>query len=120
MDAVKFIKERNRMCKTNVSCYGCPAHDIGSSNSCKFAMENWFSPEQQINLVKEWSAAHPRKTRQSAFLEQWPEAKISDTGILDICPIAISVTHRGKHGGCGMPGLLCNECCREFWMQEVE
>lgn len=25
MDAIKFLKERNRMCKTNVSCYNCPA-----------------------------------------------------------------------------------------------
>ena len=74
MDAIKFLKERNRMCKTNVSCYDCPAHDLGCSNSCKFAMENWALPEQ-INLVKEWSAEHPCKTRQSVFMEQWPECR---------------------------------------------
>ena len=47
MDCVTFLKERNRMCKTNVSCYGCPARDNRRSHSCMFAMENWTSPEQQ-------------------------------------------------------------------------
>lgn len=70
MDAVKFIEERNRMCKTNVSCYGCPAQDNRRSHSCIFAMENWSSPEQQIEIVEKWSNEHPRKTRQSVFLEQ--------------------------------------------------
>lgn len=26
MDAIEFLEERNRMCKTNVYCFGCPAH----------------------------------------------------------------------------------------------
>lgn len=117
MDAIKFLKERNRMCKTNVSCYDCPAHDLGRSNSCKFAMENWTSPEQQINLVKEWSAAHPCKTRQSVFLEQYPNAKVTSDGTVNIWPCDVA---RNMQNVITCNSLSCSDCRREFWMQEVE
>ena len=117
MDSVTFLKERNRMCKTNVSCYDCPAHDIGSSNSCKFAMENWLSPEQQIHIVEEWLAAHPRKTRKTVFLEQYPNAKvIGDTGIPIIYPCAIE---QAMDGVMYCNSLSCSECRRKFWMEEI-
>lgn len=118
MDGVTFLKERNRMCKTNVSCYGCPAHDIGSSNSCKLAMENWASPEQQIRIVEEWSAAHPRKTRQSVFLEQYPNAKVvGDTDIPWVYPCQID---HSMENVTRCNSLSCSDCRREFWAQEVE
>lgn len=117
MDGIEFIKERNRMCKTNVSCYGCPAHDLGSSNSCKLAMENWTSPEQQINLVKEWAAAHPRKTRQSVFLELYPNARVTADGIVDIWPCDVA---KNMQNVIYCNSLSCIDCRREFWMQEVE
>lgn len=120
MDAIEFLKERNRMCKTNVSCYNCPAHDLARSNSCKFAMENWTSPEQQINLVKEWAAAHPCKTRQSVFLEQYPDTQLDAFGVIELCPIPISAAHRDNTGICKTPEKMCAECRREFWKQEVE
>lgn len=119
MDSLVFIKERNRMCKTNVSCYGCPAHDIGSSNSCRFAMENWTAPEQQIRIVEEWSAAHPRKTRQSVFLEQYPNARIDDgTGVPAVYPCSIEKDMMEDVKPCN--SLSCLDCRREFWTQEVE
>lgn len=119
MDAMKFIKERNRMCKTNVSCYNCPAHEIGCSNSCKFAMENWLSPEQQIQIVEEWSAIHPRKTRQSVFLERYPNAELDSQGILCICPESIygEAVCSKKTENCR---IICYDCRHEFWTQEVE
>lgn len=116
MDVITFIKERNRMCKTNVSCYGCPAHDLGLSNSCKFAMENWTPPEQQIRIVEEWSAAHPRKTKQSMFLVQYPNARLDSENILCICPENVF----GKTACINNCDILCYDCRHEFWMQEVE
>lgn len=116
MDCVTFLKERNRMCKTNVSCYGCPAHDIGSSNSCKFAMENWTSPEHQIQIVKEWSAAHPRKTRQSVFLGHWPDVCLDGDRVISVSPCMLSKEYRDMN--CDLRD--CAECRKEFWLQEVE
>lgn len=117
MDVVTFLKERNRMCKTNVSCYGCPAHDIGSSNSCKFAMENWTSPEQQIRIVEEWYSAHPRKTRQSVFLEQYPNARVTAKGIVNIWPCEVE---KNMQDVVYCNSLSCADCRREFWTQEVD
>ena len=118
MDAVKFIEERNRMCESfGDGCTGCPA-----SNACKNELCCAFDlgSTAQIAVVEEWSAAHPRKTRQSVFLEQWPEACLDEYGILLFCPRYISAAYRDVVGSCKSPEIRCKDCHREFWMQEVE
>ena len=118
MDAVKFIKERDRMCRFYHhagDCYQCPAKDCECS-----ALEGMVDDDNIVTIVEGWSAAHPRKTRQSVFLEQWPEAKIDKFGVIQICPMSISATHRDSNGECKTPEIMCMDCRREFWMQEVE
>lgn len=116
MDVVEFIRERNRMCKQFSSCAECPANGvicgtIGETNDA----------ERLVQIVEAWAKEHPRKTRQSVFLEQWPEARIyDDNGVLGVCPAAISLSHRREEGGCLYPCKECGECRREFWGQEVE
>lgn len=117
MDAVKFIKERNRMCKSfDKYCYGCPAWD----GSCKLEPGSYLKCEadKAVKIVEEWSAAHPRKTRQSVFLEQYPDAKIDDDGVIAICPTAFSSAYRDDIGKCAW--VTCSKCRSEFWSQEVE
>ena len=119
MDAVKFIEERNRMCKSfDKYCYGCPAWD----GSCKLEPGSYLKCEadKAVKIVEKWSAAHPRKTRQSVFLERYPEARVTDNGDLVVCPANISAEHRDEHGGCAPFYRPCEVCRREFWMQEVE
>lgn len=106
MDAVKFIEEHRRMYKVNgkhlpTLAEGIPAEDV-------------------VKEVEEWSAAHLRKTRQSVFLEQYPEALVLDGGTLSVCPVLFSSEYRNAYGGCASPYGSCAECRREFWMQEVE
>ena len=122
MDAVKFIDERRRMCKSfNDGCNGCPAFNACDNNlCCAVGNESKMDATAQIAIVEEWSAAHPRKTRQRAFLEHYPEADIDCCGVLTICPSSISTSHRNAYGGCGNIGVKCTDCRREFWMQEVE
>lgn len=62
MDAVEFLKERSRMYKS-----GAATPTLG--------LKDVYDPVIAVKAVEEWSAAHPRKTRQSVFLEQWPEAE---------------------------------------------
>lgn len=107
MDAVKFLQERNRMYESGAATPG-----IG--------LEDDYNPVSAVEVVEKWAAAHPRKTRQSVFLEQWPEAPLADDGVLDVCPTAVSAKYRGKHGGCAIIDRSCNECRREFWMQEAK
>lgn len=99
MDAVKFIEERNRMCGTMSEVWGVDAAQI-------------------VKNTEEWSAAHPRKTRQGVFLEQWPEAEIDNCGYLRLCPKRISADCRNRYGNCA--NRKCTDCHKEFWGQEVE
>ena len=122
MDAVKFIKERNRMCKSfDGGCKGCPAFNACEDElCCAVGPESTLDATAQIAMVEEWSAAYPRKTRQSVFLEHWPEAAIDSYGVLNLCPTPISKSHRNIYGKCARAVVKCDECRREFWMQEVE
>lgn len=106
MDAVKFIEENRRMYKVTgkhlpTLAEGIPAEDV-------------------VKEVEEWAAAHPRKTRKSVFLEQYPEALVFDGGTLSACPVLFSFGYRNAYGGCASPYGSCADCRREFWMQEVE
>lgn len=119
MDAVKFVKEYLRMCTKVDDCGDCPVY---KTDFCTVPAEerSQESAEEIVELVEEWSAAHPRKTRQSVFLEQYPEARIDDNGVLDVCPAPIFHSHRGDGGGCIDYHRSCPDCRREFWTQEVE
>ena len=122
MDSVKFIEERRRMCKSfDTCCNGCPAFNACNNNlCCAVGNESTLDATAQIAIVEEWSAAHPRKTRQSVFLEQYPDAVLDKFGVMKMCPMAISAAHRDDAGMCKKPGKHCVDCSREFWMQEVE
>ncbi len=105
MDAVKFLQERNRMYESGAATPG-----IG--------LEDDYDPVSAVKVVEKWAAAHPHKTRQSVFLEQWPEAEIDNCGYLRICPKRISADCRNRYGSCA--NRKCTDCHKEFWMQEVE
>lgn len=117
MDAIKFLAERQRMCDTyynseNEECSAeCPATGIQCVDM-RFIHEN-ASEEELVACVERWSAAHPRKTRQSVFLERWPRAQ-SDSGVL-FCPKTVDTAYL-----CRCTTISCGVCRREFWMQEVK
>lgn len=120
MDAVKFIEERNRMCNSfSPDCEGCRVDEAKPvmDECCRWMFEN---PERTVKIVEEWSAAHPRKTRQSVFLEQWPDARIYANGVLSICPNTVCIYRCRKSRECVEEVGACDDCCREFWLQEVE
>ena len=119
MDAVKFVKEYLRMCSKFSCCEECPAF---VTDFCTVNVEEQSpeSAEEIAALVEKWSTAHPRKTRQSVFLEQYPEARMGDDGVLHVDPCSISASHRNAHGSCATMARECKDCRREFWMQEVE
>jgi hypothetical protein len=123
MDAVKFIEERNRMCKSfGDRCTGGPASDACGCCAVDQAVDqaSTLDATAQIAIVEGWSAAHPLKTRQSVVLEQWPEAFLDEYGILLLCPRYISAAYRNDDGECKNPEKVCSDCRSEFWMQEVE
>lgn len=117
MDAVDFVKNYIRMCAAVNDCEECPCYE---TDFCMAAVK-LRSPERAeevVQLVEEWSAAHPRKTRQSVFLEQWPNARPAGDGVLTFCPKMFDF-HISCLAECHSL-KKCSDCRREFWMQEVE
>lgn len=117
MDAVEFCRESTRMCKTYPSCNDCPAKlDDGI---CGLRCSRYdYAPDKKVTIVERWSAQHPRKTRQSEFLKQWPDAALYDDGVLGISPCSLSKKKNGDR--CDDRTKSCRDCRREFWMEEVE
>ena len=107
MDAVKFLQERDRMYKS-----GAATPSIG--------LEDDYDPVRAVEVVEKWAVVHPHETRQSVFLEQYPEVRVTDNGDLAVYPANVSAEHRDVHGGCAPFYQPCEVCRREFWMQEVE
>lgn len=113
MDAMEFIRERNRMCKHFRGCNQCPA-------DCMICSTIWgiHDAEKLVHVVEEWAKEHPRKTRQSVFLEQWPNARRESGGGVYICPklLDADISCTDDETVC----KPCDDCRREFWGQEVE
>ena len=117
MDALEFIREQKRMCNCYETCCDCPLETAICTGSSTMPDEDY---KRLIATVEQWSKEHPRKTRQSVFLEQYPETQIDNNGVLGVCPAPIFHSHRTDGGGCIDIHRKCPDCRREFWSQEVE
>lgn len=118
MDAVKFIKERDRMCRFYHhagDCYQCPAKDCECS-----VLEGMVDDDNIVTIVEEWAAEHPRKTRQSVFLEQWPDTQLDKKGNVIICPKQLCRGEEFNKLIAACRGTNCYECRRKFWGKVVQ
>lgn len=114
MDILEFFRERRRMCAFfGDGCHDCPAN----TESYCIAFDG---DEEAVPIVEKWSAEHPRKTRQSIFLEQYPEIELDKSGRIKLCPATISKSYRSNDGGCKNLSDNCSDCCHKFWGQEIE
>ena len=115
MDAVMFVKEWKRMCRSSKTCLSCSiGKSAGVSTVCSNVVKK--EPEKYVAIVEKWSAEHPIKTRQSEFLKMFPNADVQND-IIRICPNKLdqnSVTSEE----CSRSG--CFECRKKYWFVEVE
>lgn len=115
MDAVKFFKTVNRLCKNQRCCTECPIHKNGMGCMVKADDDSIKSIEETVSKVEKWAKEHPVKTRQSEFLKMFPNASIDgDDGVLNIRPCRVD-----ENIGCGVAGKSCDECRCEYWLAEV-
>lgn len=130
MDAVEFLREKERMCKSfNDNCENKDGNNFycglryevdKSGESCEEYIKN--HPEEAVAIVEKWAKEHPRKTRQEKFLEMFPDALISE-GVLKIEPcelIGSKLNSEECHSydEFGLSG--CYECRKNYWLEEVE
>ena len=118
MEALEFLKERKRMCRSFCeSCRGCPCEKVRCALNSLTSDDDY---KRIVAAVEEWSAAHPRKKRQSVFLERFPNARLDTNGIIDISPCRVDPKQYPFNGKDCCKFQSCGDCRREFWMQEVE
>lgn len=110
MDAVEYVKQRNRMCDYYVNCNDCPA---GNYEGCS----SLSGISKLIPIVEQWAKEHPVKTRQSEFLKMFPNASVGYNGTLVICP---SQADTKAVVGCVRSERNCDKCKRDFWLKEIE
>ena len=77
-------------------------------------------PKKMVAIVEQWAAEHPTKTRQSVFLELFPEAALAKDGVLTICPNTFSPVYKDERGRCKLPYAECDNCRQKFWLAEVK
>ena len=114
MDAVEYVKQRERMCDYYVHCGDCP---VGNYEGCASLNEI----PNMVPVVEKWAKEHPVKTRQSEFFNQWPDAEIGYDGLPTVapCQLTIELLQCESQDDCEERGV-CGKCRRDFWLKEVE
>lgn len=129
MDAVEFLKETNRMCKSfNDNCknkdgnnFYCGLRYEANKNNeeyCKEYIKN--HPDKAVAIVEKWSREHPKETRQSEFLKLFPRANMSANGTVAFCPenmdsrFVCPIKERDDYDP------ECGECRKKYWLATEE
>ena len=116
MDAVEYVKQRERMCDYYVNCGDCPA---GNYEGCSSLNEI----PNLVPIVEKWTKEHPAKTRQSELLKLFPNTKIDDAGILCMCPMNFNSETYKDENKCFCidvrDDIHCDKCRRDFWLKEI-
>lgn len=120
MDAIKYLKIKNRMttgCTVNSDCLQCALYVDNNPYGEDCSVFEIQHPEEAVEAVEKWVKDHPLKTRIDKLLEIYPNAKVRNypnNKYINICPAVIDVdialTCIGE----------CYDCKIEYWNEEVE
>ena len=113
MDAVKFLKEQERLCDSNGgNCEDCPLEQqpcLGLN----------VEAEELVSIVEKWSAEHPVKTRLMDFSEKYPKA-IDEDGLPVIWyPISLGYCDYDRCGDCPH-GDMSQDQRKQCWNLPLE
>ena len=72
MDAVRFLKEKDRMCEYYEYCEGCPLAD-GIEIPSIYCTCPEEEPEEIVTTIEKWSNAHPIRTNADYVAEKLRE-----------------------------------------------
>lgn len=118
MDAVKFLKERKRMCDSYpIICGKCKISEAKDGLHCyEF---QYTLPERAVAIVEKLSEEHPRKTFLQDFLEKYPKAELIHNKFPEICPYSLGYAENRQ---CFLydEERFCSEECEECWNRPME
>lgn len=107
MDAVEFLKQYQRMCKSYTSCESCELYSDFLSSGCLDS-----DPKTSVRVVEQWAQTHPQKAMIQDFFEKFPNAPKGKTGAPGVCPY-----------DCGYGDFDCeqaNGICYNCWSRPLE
>ena len=118
MDAVKYLKEAERMCDTIGMCECCPFGSSKAAFPCGSSLSSLDTeyPEKAVEIVEKWANEHPAKTRQSEFLKMHPNVQQDAHGIIAILPCKLNIRYKPDCTN----DSYCDKCRKEYWLEEVE
>lgn len=108
MDAIKYLKEKERMCEKIGDCNKCLLLDSQMGNCI---IREKYHPEKAVEIVEKWSVENPQKTILQDFLERYPNATLSSKGVPICC-----VLHLGYLDKCE---AICSDCWNRPLVEEV-
>lgn len=75
MDAIRFLKEKERMCNSYKECDECPMKQRHDSNYYNFTYCEYPEafPEETVAIIEKWSAEHPIQTNADYVAEKLRE-----------------------------------------------
>lgn len=118
MDAVKFIKEINRLCEAQEDCKDCPliGHACDVNMATIMSCYNIESVQKMVQIVEQWAKDHPVKTRQSEMQKIFPDVRIA-SGAIYLCP-RYFLPKEARDEYC-KKHETCEECRKDYWLTEV-
>lgn len=111
MDAVRFFKEKMRMCNSfgGDSCSGCLIHIMQGKLRCWQFCAKY--PERAVDIVETWAKEHPQETYLTQFLKHYPNTPLSVDDVPDnICPSDLGLMEVNR----------CTEKCIDCWNTPLE
>lgn len=114
MDAVTFLKEKNRLTKQcSIKCSECRLSFIKNEKDLTCSVFEKEYPEKVVEIVENWSKEHPIKTRQNEFLKIYPNV-MRDKDVIGICPLAVDTKFK-----CCEKYIDCVTCKKKYWLEDI-
>ncbi len=112
MDAVKYLKTKNRMTKGCMEiCNRCELYKDNNGRNVICDEFEFDYPEEAVEKVRKWDEAHPIKTCAQVFFERFPDAPKDEFNGKSPKPCP-SDCFKGVE-------QLCGDQCVECWNQKA-
>lgn len=115
MDAIKFLKEKNRMTKKcSIDCSDCPLSSEKNPTGLACGDLQRENPEITVDIVEKWAKEHPQETRLTQFLKHYPNAPMDMYGIPCACVKDLGIVEYEY--------LCSDDCtdCPDCWNTPIE
>lgn len=117
MDAVKMLNEVVRMSQNcTIRCEECPISSNCNGMDAECNNLRIYHPEKYVEIVENWSKAHPQKTQADLFFERYQNAERRGSGMPYSRPCEIGLVSREK---CD-ENKSCDACRKKYWSAPVE